>query len=58
MCGTKETEIHELLECKCYDMGRRRRWLSTCDVLEEKERTLDVIKGCSTTMGGGVWKFG
>ena len=22
-----------------------RRWLSTCDVLEEKERTMDVIKG-------------
>ena len=33
-----------LLECKCYDMVRR-RWLRTCDVLEEKERTLDVIKG-------------
>ena len=44
VCGTKETEIHVLLECKCYDMVRR-RWLRTCDVLEEKERTLDVIKG-------------
>ena len=22
----------------------RRRWLRTCDVLEEKERTMDVIK--------------
>ena len=33
-----------LLECKCYDMVRR-RWLRTCDVLEEKERTLEVIKG-------------
>ena len=33
-----------LLECKCYDMVRR-RWLRTCDVLEEKERTMDVIKG-------------
>ena len=33
-----------LLECKCYDMMRR-RWLRTCDVLEEKERTMDVIKG-------------
>ena len=32
-----------LLECKCYDMVRR-RWLRTCDVLEEKERTMDVIK--------------
>ena len=44
MCGTKETEIHVLLECKCNDMVRR-RWLRTCDVLEEKERTMDVIKG-------------
>ena len=41
--GTKETEIHVLLECKCYDMVRR-RWLRTCDVLEE-EITMDVIKG-------------
>ena len=32
-----------LLECKCYDMVKR-RWLRTCDVLEEKER-MDVIKG-------------
>ena len=32
-----------LLECKCYDMVRR-RWLRTCDVLEEKERTMDAIK--------------
>ena len=23
----------------------RRRWLRTCDVLEEKERTMEVIKG-------------
>ena len=30
-------------ECKCYDMVRR-RWLKTWDVLEEKERTMDVIK--------------
>ena len=43
VCGTKETEIHVLLECKCYDMVRR-RWLRTCDVLEE-EITMDVIKG-------------
>ena len=28
---------------KCYDMVRR-RWFRTCDVLEEKERTMDVIK--------------
>ena len=33
-----------LLECKCYDMVRR-RWLRTCDVLEAKDRTMDVIKG-------------
>ena len=33
-----------LLECKCYDMVRR-RWLRTCDVLEDKERTMDVTKG-------------
>ena len=33
-----------LLECKCYDMVRR-SWLRTCDVLEEKEITMDVIKG-------------
>ena len=39
VCGTKETEIHVLFECKCYDMVR------TCDMLEEKERTMDVIKG-------------
>ena len=43
VCVTKETEIHVLLECKCYDMVRR-RWLRTCDVLEGKER-MDVIKG-------------
>ena len=33
-----------LFECKCYDMVRR-RWLRTWDVLEGKERTMDVIKG-------------
>ena len=44
VCGTKETEIHAFLECKCYDMVRR-RWLRTCDVLEDKEITMDVIKG-------------
>ena len=37
-------KIHVLFECKCYDMVRR-RWLSTWDVLEEKEITMDVIKG-------------
>ena len=44
VCGTEETEIHVLFECKCYDMVRR-RWLRTWDVLEEKERTMGVIKG-------------
>ena len=42
MCGTKETYINVLFECKCYDMVRRMR---TWDVLEEKERTIDVING-------------
>ena len=28
VCGTKETDIHVLFECKCYDMLRR-RWLRT-----------------------------
>ena len=37
MCGTKETEIHVLFECKCYDLMRR-RWMSTWDVLDEKEK--------------------
>ena len=41
--GTKETEIHVRFECKCYDMVRR-RCMRTWDVLDEKERTMDVIK--------------
>ena len=41
VCGTKEIEIHVLFECICYDMVRRRSW----DGLEEKKRTMDVIKG-------------
>ena len=41
--GTKETEMHVLFECKCYDLMRR-RWMRTWDVLDEKERTMDVIK--------------
>ena len=44
VCGTKETEIHVLFKCKCYDLVRR-RWMRTWDVLEEKERTMDVING-------------
>ena len=35
--GTKETEIHVLFECKCYDLVRR-RWMRTCDELEEKKK--------------------
>ena len=41
VCGTK---VHVLLVCKCYDMVRR-RWMRTWDVLDEKERTMDIIKG-------------
>ena len=44
VCGTKETEIHVLFECTCYDLVRR-IWMRTWDVLEEKGRTRDVIKG-------------
>ena len=44
VCGTKETEIHVLFECKCYDLVRR-RWMRTWDVQDEKERAMDVIKG-------------
>ena len=44
VCGTKETEIHVILEYKCYDLVRR-RWMRTWDVLDEKERTMDIIKG-------------
>ena len=43
VCGTNETEIHVLLACKCYDLVRR-RWTRTCDVLKEKEITIDVKK--------------
>ena len=41
VCGTNETEIHVLLECKCYELVRR-RWMRIWDVLDEKERTRDV----------------
>ena len=37
VCGTKETEIHALFECKFYDLVRR-SWMRTWDVLDEKER--------------------
>ena len=43
MCGTKETELHVLFECKCYD--QMRRWMRAWDGLDEKERSLNVIKG-------------
>ena len=58
VCGTKETKIYVLFECKCYDLVRR-RWMRTWDVLEEKERTMDVTKGYveNKTMNylGEVW---
>ena len=44
VCGTKATEIHVLFKCKCYDLVRR-RWMKTWDELDEKESTMDVIKG-------------
>ena len=31
-CGTKETEMHVVFECKCYDQMRR-RWLRVWDWL-------------------------
>ena len=34
VCGTKETEIHVLFECKCYGMVRR-RWMRAWDMLDE-----------------------
>ena len=43
VCGTNEKEINVFFECKCYDLVRR-RWMRTWDVLDEKERTMDVIK--------------
>ena len=42
VCGTKETEIHVLFDCKCYGLVRR-RWMRTWDELEKK-RTMDVTK--------------
>ena len=40
----KRNRDHVLLECKWYDLLRR-RWMRTWDVLDDKERTMDVIKG-------------
>ena len=46
MCvgGGKETEIHVFFECTYYDQMRR-RWIMAYDGLEEKEGTMDVVKG-------------
>ena len=44
MCGTNQNEIHVLFECKGDDLVRR-RWMRTWNVLDEKERTMDVVKG-------------
>ena len=43
VCGTNKT-IHVLFECKCYDLVRR-RWMRTWDMWDEKQITMDVIKG-------------
>ena len=32
VCKTKETEIHVVLKCKCYELVRK-RWMRTWDVL-------------------------
>ena len=42
--GQKKQWSMCILSVNAYAMVRR-RWLRTCDVLEEKERTMDVIKG-------------
>ena len=42
VCGTKETEIHVLFECKCYDMVMR-RWMRTWSRGEEKNNGPDKI---------------
>ena len=45
MCGGhKKQRYMFFLKCKCYDLVRR-RWMRTWDVLDEKDRTMDVIKG-------------
>ena len=41
-CGTKETGIHMLFKCKCYDQMRR-SWTRTWDGLDENERTLTTL---------------
>ena len=53
VCVTKETGIHVLFECTFYDMVRR-RWMMTWDMLDEKQTTMDVIKGYATYL----WLFG
>ena len=44
MSGTKETEMHVFVESNHYDQMRR-RWMRAKDGLDEKERTMDVMKG-------------
>ena len=39
--------------CKCYDIMRK-RWLRTWDVLEEKERTMDVITSVCLAAGSSA----
>ena len=51
VCGTKETEIHVLFDCKCYDMVRR-KWLRTWDGREGK------INGCNKRICGGERRCG
>ena len=42
--GQKKQRYMRFFLCKCYDMVRI-RWMRTWDVLHEKERTMNVIKG-------------
>ena len=44
MEGGKKTEIRVLFECICYDQISR-RWMRARDWVEEKEKTMDEIKG-------------
>ena len=38
VCGTSETEIHVLFECKCYDLVRR-RWMRMCWMTKKEQWT-------------------
>ena len=44
-----------LFECKSYDLVRR-RWMRTWDVLEENERTMDVVKGYLEVNDDVMWR--